>query len=154
MKERLYERKRVLVDKITTEMEVKGPSSQLEALLAQVLNSDLSIIPEYEQCFEEISTPIVRVPAGHIVDAIGLMLRASTIPNKPELKEDEKKVCVKFKDFQREANNSVCAICLEKYEQEDEIEIRHCSHTFHKKCLKPWENSNRSNGKRCPCCRQ
>ena len=179
IKDRLNDRKKALIDLITTEMESKGSSSQLEAILAQILNANLNDIPEYEKCFKLICpnaqlntinhnqihisrTRNVPIPIPNVIDAFNIIMHTHNSQmdsqnnphNNNQIKEEEKKVCITFKDLQREALNSTCAICLEKYEQTDEVEIRHCSHTFHKKCLIPWENSNRTNGKKCPCCRQ
>jgi hypothetical protein len=70
-----------------------------------------------------------------MLDEIAESKSQSRVPQAPVVKEDEKKVCVTFKDLQREASNSTCTICIEKYDQNDEVEIRHCGHTFHKKCL-------------------
>ena len=79
----------------------------------------------------------------------------------PEVKEDEKKINIsQFSELERLADdiksgNLTCAICLEKFGNEDkDIEIRRCLHAFHKKCLTTWENTGRTNGKTCPCCRQ
>jgi len=79
----------------------------------------------------------------------------------PEVKEDEKKINIShFSELERLADDIksgslTCAICLEKFAKNDkDVEIRRCLHTFHKKCLSQWENTGRTNGKTCPCCRQ
>ena len=43
-----------------------------------------------------------------------------------------------------------CNICLENYENIDELMVLKCDHYFHKKCITPWlsENSNK-----CPICK-
>lgn len=173
----LQRRKVSLTNKIINAIEITK-SQSMEALLAQVLNCNLSDIPEYEKCFGELCPsrprpmqtmqtiqtsrsvrpmPFVFQPV-QMEDIFSVLLslenKTESVEVTPTIKEDEKKVCITFKDFQREAANSTCAICLEKYIGEDEVEIRHCSHSFHKKCLIPWENSNRTNGKVCPCCRR
>jgi len=181
MRHKLQERKNSLVDRITFEMDVKGSNPQLEALLAQILNASLDDIPAYEQCVDELGIssrppppPPIRMvqaaplpmvmrpitPSVNFSDALGLLMmneisqpRTRPAPL-PRVNEDEKKVCVTFRDLQREAANSTCAICLEKYVEADEVEIRHCAHTFHKKCLTSWETTGRSNGRLCPCCRK
>jgi hypothetical protein len=74
-------------------------------------------------------------------------------PPRPQIREEEKKICISYEDLQRLPSESACAICLEKYKSGDQIELRHCAHTFHKSCLTAWEGSGRTNGQLCPCCR-
>jgi hypothetical protein len=178
--QKLQNKKNLLVERITSEMDSKGSNPQLEAILAQILNAPLNKIPLYEQCVDELGIvnrpqprlnisnhfhseiPMVMrpvMPSYHLTNALSLLMLDEISESKsqrqvPKVKEDEKKVCVTFKDLQREASNSTCTICMEKYEQNDEVEIRHCGHTFHKKCLISWETTGRSNGKLCPCCRK
>lgn len=181
--QKMQNKKNFLVERITLEMDTKGTNPQLEALLAQILNAPLNKIPAYEQSIDELGIinrpqprlnisphfhseipmvmrPVIQPP--FLTNALSLLMLGeisesksqSQVPLAPEVKEDEKKVCVTFKDLQREASNSTCTICFEKYDQNDEVEIRHCGHTFHKKCLTTWETTGRSNGKLCPCCRK
>ena len=44
-----------------------------------------------------------------------------------------------------------CLVCLEEYQPLDELrQLRHCSHTFHRKCIDEWLTSGRNS---CPLCR-
>ena len=163
MKERLLIRKQELVNKITRQMDTSGTTPNLEALLAQILACPVNDIPKYEQVFDEIygiNIPILPmvirpVPLPNLIHIFGPSFSPSAQQpvRAPRINEEEKKVSVTFKDFKREADNSTCAICLEKYKDDDELEIRHCAHSFHKQCLSGWESSGRTNGKLCPCCR-
>tara|TARA_B110000259_G_scaffold187103_1_gene240182 strand:+ start:1266 stop:1721 length:456 start_codon:yes stop_codon:yes gene_type:complete len=42
-----------------------------------------------------------------------------------------------------------CSICLDEFKNEDILKKLNCSHIFHKDCLVPWINNNKS----CPLCR-
>lgn len=180
MKERLILRKQDLINKITIYMDANGSNTHIEALLAQILVCSFNDVVKYEQIYNELyctdlPSPVFIRPSQATMDLSTSMLlgairptnimqlfelpmsasSASAMPIMPTqtINEAEKKVSVTYKDFKREADNSTCTICLEKYKDSDEIEIRHCSHSFHKECLASWEKSGRTNGKLCPCCR-
>ncbi|GAB6028186.1 hypothetical protein CHUAL_002391 [Chamberlinius hualienensis] len=42
-----------------------------------------------------------------------------------------------------------CAICLKKYDEEDEVIEMPCKHEFHLECIMPWLSKSNS----CPVCR-
>lgn len=50
-----------------------------------------------------------------------------------------------------ESEESVCAICLEDFEEGDEVRVLACSHVYHRLCIDPWLQSS-SNC--CPLCKR
>jgi hypothetical protein len=44
----------------------------------------------------------------------------------------------------------VCTVCLDEYEEGDEIRELECEHAFHKKCIDEWLTTKRAC---CPCCK-
>ncbi|KAI0350339.1 hypothetical protein OH77DRAFT_1489199 [Trametes cingulata] len=43
-----------------------------------------------------------------------------------------------------------CLICLDDYQQDDDVRLMHCRHAFHKDCVDKWLQVGRNN---CPACR-
>lgn len=160
------EKRNSLVNKLLHKIENEGSSPNLEALLQQLLIAPDIKLNNFEEVINELCEPrminiqrplIINHAPPNILDIFQLLSfddrQATESSNKPEIKEEEKKICVTFKDLKRAAEDNKCVICLEKYNDNDNIEIRHCGHTFHKECLTLWESSGRTNGKLCPCCR-
>jgi hypothetical protein len=46
--------------------------------------------------------------------------------------------------------NEVCTVCLDEYEEGDEIRELECEHAFHKTCIDEWLTTKRAC---CPCCK-
>ena len=50
----------------------------------------------------------------------------------------------------RNGTNDVCTVCLEEYDEGDEIRELECEHAFHKTCIDEWLTTKRAC---CPCCK-
>eukprot|EP01024_Parvocaulis_polyphysoides_P048345 TRINITY_DN4602_c1_g1_i1.p1 TRINITY_DN4602_c1_g1~~TRINITY_DN4602_c1_g1_i1.p1 ORF type:complete len:231 (-),score=25.12 TRINITY_DN4602_c1_g1_i1:750-1442(-) len=58
-----------------------------------------------------------------------------------------------FHEKQAHPDYSACPICLEKYQEKDEIMILPCFHQFHKECIEPWMEE-KGHDSVCPVCKQ
>ena len=50
----------------------------------------------------------------------------------------------------RNGTNDVCTVCLDEYDEGDEIRELECEHAFHKTCIDEWLTTKRAC---CPCCK-
>ncbi|CAD8141460.1 unnamed protein product [Paramecium octaurelia] len=54
-----------------------------------------------------------------------------------------------FKKYPQILDFSQCAICLDTFNQEQQVRVTYCQHVFHSKCFDAWIKKNSS----CPICR-
>jgi hypothetical protein len=57
---------------------------------------------------------------------------------------------VTYKRGEDEMSAYSCAICLEEYQDEEQIRCLRCTHSYHKECIDPWLTKNNL----CPVCRK
>ena len=72
-------------------------------------------------------------------------IEARIIPN---LSQIDKKT-ISYEELLNYFNNYDCTICLEEFNNDEEIIKLKCNHLFHSKCIDDWIEKNQS----CPLCR-
>ena len=45
-------------------------------------------------------------------------------------------------------NDTICSICLENFNNDDEVRVLNCNHYYHDKCISKWFERN----SKCPLC--
>jgi len=66
------------------------------------------------------------------------------IINPSQLKQYENELKISSNCIER------CLICLDDYQEEDNIRVMKCRHAFHQNCVDKWLETGRNN---CPACR-
>jgi hypothetical protein len=66
----------------------------------------------------------------------------------PNLSQIDKKT-ISYEELLNDNNDDDCTICLEEFNNDDEIVKLKCNHLFHSKCIDDWIEKNQS----CPLCR-
>lgn len=106
-----------------------------------------------------------RHPLSHGIVIIGdpLEFFNMLLQNQPEVVQQEEKSNREFNHKKIEKDEN-CAICQENLlnpdqdhglDNPDEIVcLNPCDHHYHKECILPWFNGDRSAGKQCPQCRE
>ena len=94
-------------------------------------------------CKESLKT-IYRI----IIDSDAVSITNEALPIEYFIKKPKKEL---FQYTVYTKKTTECMVCLSAYNKNDEIiQIKHCSHFFHKRCLDKWWHKYQQN---CPCCR-
>lgn len=57
---------------------------------------------------------------------------------------------IKYKNLNEKPDNDFCSICLDKYDNSDNVSKLECKHVFHNKCILEWGKYKPE----CPNCRK
>jgi len=66
----------------------------------------------------------------------------------PNVSQIDKKM-ISYEELLKDNNDNNCTICLEEFNNDEEIIKLKCNHLFHSKCIDDWIKKNQS----CPLCR-
>lgn len=116
-------------------------------------NAILFLVPEYYYSLGYYLIPFVVVVALVIlIMCIVLVVRCVHHRKKMRRSRLSKKQLKKIPihKFKKGDEYDVCAICLEEYEEGDNLRVLPCSHAYHSTCVDPWLTKTR---KRCPVCK-
>ena len=84
--------------------------------------------------------------------AIYKLIETKTLTQEGKHEEHQQNMNQNSKNIIVNEDNNECPICLEKFEEGQDLsrsQKRICNHTFHAKCLEPWLMKHDD----CPCCR-
>jgi hypothetical protein len=86
--------------------------------------------------------------------AVFIITYLSSLPNMDDdleiKRQDETTINVSSQKYSNIENNyTSCSICLEEFNQNDEVVLLHCKHVFPDKCIVEWGHYREN----CPVCR-
>tara|TARA_B100002051_G_C16739583_1_gene643382 strand:+ start:675 stop:1127 length:453 start_codon:yes stop_codon:yes gene_type:complete len=73
-----------------------------------------------------------------------------SLNNQPLITTSSDPVILIKKKYENTGDMDECPVCLEKYNEYEELIELDCNHYYHEKCIKDWLKNNRN----CPMCRE
>jgi hypothetical protein len=73
-----------------------------------------------------------------------------SLNNQPLITTSSDPVILIKKKYENTGDMDECPVCLEKYNENEELIELDCHHYYHEKCIKDWLKKNRN----CPICRE
>jgi hypothetical protein len=98
--------------------------------------------------FENMQTNLIQLLDQNILDTVltESLNAYQTREKKPEQKVDIN--CVKYS--KEKTNYTMCTVCTENFNKDEEVSVLECEHVFHYKCVKEWGMYKSE----CPICRK
>ncbi|XP_007952689.2 E3 ubiquitin-protein ligase ZNRF4 [Orycteropus afer afer] len=137
----------------------EAASQDLRVIVRCDKSAHVLLLPDYPQCSDLDCHPVLTVSW---VLGCALALLTSTFlilcrvwhwlrawwHHEPTVKMPARQKA-QVRTFSR--HDDLCAICLDEYEEGDQLKILPCSHTYHCKCIDPW--FAQATRRTCPVCK-